>query len=57
MNLEKVKKAVNLQIEANLQIEWDGEAHPQTINELMLILDTLTSEEQDKFIELYNASC
>ena len=54
MNIEKVNRVIELQLRANMQIDMYGEADHETTNILLELVDSLTHEESDKVIELFN---
>jgi hypothetical protein len=54
INLENVKKAVELQKEANAQIDLLGSASEVVVNEMLELVDNFNSFEEDMFIELMN---
>lgn len=52
INLENVKKAVELQKEANAQIDFFGRASEVVVDEMLELVDNFNSFEEDMFIEL-----
>jgi len=52
INLENVKKAVELQKEANAQIDLFGRASEVVVDEMLELVDNFNSFEEDMFIEL-----
>lgn len=52
VNLENVKKAVELQKEANAQIDFFGRASNVIVDEMLELVDNFNSFEEDMFIEL-----
>ena len=52
INLENVKKAVELQKEANAQINFFGRASEVVVDEMLELVDNFNSFEEDMFIEL-----
>lgn len=52
INLEKVKEAVELQKQANYQIDMLGKADEAVVNEMLELCDNFNLEECDMFIEL-----
>ena len=52
INLEKVKKAVELQKEANAQIDLFGRASEVVVDEMLELVSDFNSFEEDMFIEL-----
>ena len=53
MNQEKIKRAVLLQLKANAQIDANGEAASEVVDELMTIVDAFTQEERTGFLKEY----
>lgn len=53
---ENVLRAVELQKEANAQIDLLGQAEEYVIDELMVLVDSFDQYEQDMFIELMELS-
>ena len=53
MNQEKIKRAVALQVKANAQIDANGEAASEVVDELMTIVDAFTQEERNGFLKEY----
>ena len=54
MNIEKVNRVIEQQLRANAQIDMYGESDHETTDILLELVDSLTHEESDKVIELYN---
>ena len=54
INLENVKRAVELQKEANAQIDSFGVASDVVVDEMLELVDNFNSFEEDMFIELMN---
>jgi hypothetical protein len=52
INLENVKKAVELQKEANAQIDLFGSVSEVVVNEMLELINDFNSFEEDMFIEL-----
>ena len=52
INVENVKKAVELQKEANAQIDLFGRASEVVVDEMLELVDNFNSFEEDMFIEL-----
>lgn len=52
INLENVKKAVELQKEANAQIDFFGRASNVIVDEMLELVDNFNSFEEDMFVEL-----
>ena len=52
INLENVKRAVELQKEANAQIDFFGRASKVVVDEMLELVDNFNSFEDDLFIEL-----
>jgi hypothetical protein len=52
INLENVKRAVELQKEANAQIDLFGIASDVVVDEMLELVDNFNSFEEDMFIEL-----
>lgn len=52
INLENVKKAVELQKEANAQIDLFGRASEAVVDEMLELVNNFNSFEEDRFIEL-----
>ena len=52
INLENVKKAVELQKEANAQIDFFGRASAVVVDEMLELVDNFNSFEEDMFVEL-----
>ena len=52
INLENVKKAVELQKEANAQIDFFGRASEVAVNEMLELINDFNSFEENMFIEL-----
>ena len=52
INLENVKKAVELQKEANAQIDFFGRASEVVVDEMLELVDNFNSFEEDMFVEL-----
>jgi hypothetical protein len=52
MNLENVKKAVELQKEANAQIDLFGRASEVVVDEMLELVNNFNSFEENMFIEL-----
>ena len=53
---ENVLRAVELQKEANAQIDLLGQAEEYVVDELMELVDSFDQYEQDMFIELMELS-
>lgn len=53
VNLEKVNRVVYLQLMMNSQISTSGEADILLVGDLENLIDTLTDEEQDKVLEVF----
>lgn len=53
VNLENVKRAIELQKEANYQIDMLGEADEVVVSEMLELCDNFNLEECDKFMELW----
>ena len=54
INLENVKRAVELQKEANAQIDFFGKASEVVVDEILELVDNFNSFEEDMFVELMN---
>jgi len=54
INLENVKKAVELQKEANAQIDLFGRASEVVVDEMLELVDNFNSFEENMFVELMN---
>ena len=54
INLENVKKAVQLQKEANFDINLFGQANKAMVNEMLELIDDFSCAENELFIELMN---
>lgn len=52
INLENVKKAVELQKEANAQIDFSGRASEVVVDEMLELVDNFNSFEENMFVEL-----
>ena len=52
VNLENVKKAVQLQKEANAEINLFGRASNAIVDEMLELVDNFNSFEEDMFVEL-----
>jgi len=52
INLENVKKAVELQKEANAQIDFFGRASEVVVDEMLELVDNFNSFEENMFIKL-----
>ena len=52
INLENVKKAVELQKEANAQIDFFGRASEVVVDEMLELVNDFNSFEEDMFVEL-----
>ena len=52
INLENVKRAVQLQKEANAEINLFGRASNVIVDEMLELVDNFNSFEEDMFIEL-----
>ena len=52
VNLENVKKAVELQKEANAQIDFFGRASEVVVDEMLELVNDFNSFEEDMFVEL-----
>jgi hypothetical protein len=52
INLENVKKAVELQKEANAQIDLFGRASNAVVDEMLELVDNFNSFEENMFVEL-----
>ena len=52
VNLENVKKAVQLQKEADAEIDLFGRASEAVVDEMLELVDNFNSFEDDLFIEL-----
>jgi len=52
INLENVKKAVELQKEANAQIDLFGRASEVVVDEMLELVDNFNSFEEEMFVEL-----
>jgi hypothetical protein len=52
INLENVKKAVELQKEANAQIDLFGRANNVVVDEMLELVDNFNSFEENMFVEL-----
>jgi len=52
VNLENVKKAVQLQKEANAEINLFGRASNVIVDEMLELVDNFNSFEEDMFVEL-----
>ena len=52
INLENVKRAVELQKEANAQIDFFGKASKVVVDEMLELVDNFNSFEEDMFVEL-----
>ena len=53
VNLEKVNRVVYLQLMMNSQISTSGEADISLVDDLENLIDTLTDEEQDKVLKVF----
>ena len=53
VNLEKVNRVVYLQLMMNSQISTSGEADISLVDDLENLIDTLTDEEQDKVLNVF----
>jgi len=53
INLENVKRAIELQKQANYQIDVLGEADEVVVNEMLELCDNFNLEECDMFLELW----
>ena len=53
INLEKVNRVVYLQLMMNSQISTSGEADILLVDDLENLIDTLTDEEQDKVLNVF----
>ena len=53
INLEKVNRVVQLQLMMNSQISTSGEADILLVDDLENLIDTLTDEEQDKVLKVF----
>lgn len=53
MNISKVKYMIKLQEEINLQIEQLGQADSVMANELEWLVDSLTDEEGDLVLQMW----
>jgi hypothetical protein len=53
MDASKVLKAIMLQKQVNYEIETFGEASASAADELMVLVDSLTSSEEDLFLSMY----
>jgi len=53
VNLEKVNRVVYLQLMMNSQISTSGEADILLVDDLENLIDTLTDEEQDKVLNVF----
>ena len=53
INLEKVNRVVYLQCMMNSQISTSGEADILLVDDLENLIDTLTDEEQDKVLNVF----
>lgn len=53
MNISKVKYVIKLQEEINLQIEQLGQADSVMANELEWLVDSLTDEEGDLVLQMW----
>lgn len=51
-NLENVKKAVELQKQANAEIDLLGRANEVVVDKMLELIDNFNMEEGDLFIEL-----
>jgi hypothetical protein len=54
INLENVKKAVQLQKEANAEIDLFGCASKAIVDEMLELVDNFNSFEENMFVELMN---
>ena len=54
INYENVKKAVELQKEANAQINLFGRASEVVVDEMLELVNDFNSFEEDMFVELMN---
>lgn len=52
INLETVKRAVELQKEANAQIDLFGRASEVVVDEMLELVNDFNSFEEDMFVEL-----
>lgn len=52
INLENVKRAVELQKEANAQIDLFGRASKVIVDEMLELVNNFNSFEEDMFVEL-----
>ena len=50
-----VKRFIQLQLDANNQIDILGEANDETVSELEYIGDNLTNDEINQVVDYYNA--
>ena len=53
INLEKVNRVVYLQLMMNSQISTSGEADILLVDDLENLIDTLTDEEQNKVLKVF----
>lgn len=53
VNLENVKKAVELQKEADAQIDLFGRASEVVVDEMLELVDNFTLEDCELFMELW----
>ena len=53
MDASKVLKAIMLQKQVNYEIETHGKASEKAADELMVLVDSLTSSEEDLFLSTY----
>ncbi len=53
INLENIKRAIELQKEANHQIDMLGEADEAGVVEMLELCDNFNLEECNKFLELW----
>ena len=56
MSEEKVQKVLNLQAQANNEIDLLGETSPETFMQLEIAADELNTEEQDRLCEIVSAN-
>ena len=53
INLENVKRSIELQKQANYQIDMLGEADEVVVNEMLELVDNFNLEECEMFMELW----
>lgn len=53
MNIAKIEKIIELQKRCNSQIDVYGSADSETTDEMLLLVDSLTAEEETRLLEMY----